>query len=83
MRSAFARCSASLRQKSAVSFVFFFAIFSEEFEDLIDLHVHVLAGGEDSVEHLAIRELGHTRSLALPHSGRKMADWDVAFLRGH
>jgi hypothetical protein len=83
MRSALARCSASRRQKSAVSFVFFFAIVSEDFEDLVELHVHVLAGGEDSFEHLAIRELGHTRNLAAPRSRRKMADWDVAFLRGH
>jgi hypothetical protein len=46
MRSAFARFSASLRQKSAVSFVFFrFAIvFSEEFEDPVELHVNALAG---------------------------------------
>jgi hypothetical protein len=82
MRSAFARCSASFRQNSAVNFVFFFAIFSEEFEDLVELHVRVLAGGEDSFEHLAIRELGHTRSLVVPHSRRKMADWDMAVLRG-
>jgi hypothetical protein len=45
--------------------------------------VDVMTGGEVSFEHVAIRELRHTRSLAVPHSGRKMADWDVAFLRGH
>ena len=74
MRSAFARCSASRRQNSAVSFVFFFAIFSEEFEDLVELQMCVLAGGEDSLEHFPIRELGHPRSVALALSCRKMAN---------
>jgi hypothetical protein len=72
MRSAFARCSASLRQKSAVSFVFLFAIFSEEFEDMVELHVNVLAGGQDSLEHLAIRQLRHMASVTVTPSLRKV-----------
>ncbi|MGH2999000.1 MAG: hypothetical protein ACRDNM_06850, partial [Gaiellaceae bacterium] len=58
--SAFARCSASFRQNSAVSFVFFlFAIVSEKVEDVVQLHLRVLNRGQDSQEGLPIRGLVH------------------------
>lgn len=63
-----------MRQNSAVSFVFFFfAIVSDDFEDVVELHVRVLAGSEDSVEDFTIRELSHDMSVAHVTRDSKMA----------